>query len=530
MFVLPVGTKSSLALKPVVTISIIAACVIIHVLSGLAGRDVHDDLLAVHRDLYADQVKLYLMENDAFYLENGYFDDAPRAALDAIPRSRSYEELESNIYQAMGGSFTCFQELERFGRTLYGRESSFYASSPDAMEIHRRWKQLQAREDEVLGGLVSYSLGLVPRRMGRFWTFLTHIFIHGDIWHLLGNMLFLWVVGCLLEDTWGRWPFLAFYLAGGVFAGWAHCLQDTSSGIPLIGASGAIAAAMGAFTVRHFMTKIKFFYFVIFFFRPIWGTFFLPAFVFLPFWFAQQIALKSLSDMVGGSGVAYMAHIVGYLGGVITALVFKATGFEKRMLDPMVRQRQIKEGVLRDPRFIEALEHLGRGGYERAGMLFSRLMEENPEDRVLQQDIASALRESGRLDESRALEEAALRGLLIDSRHEEACELALRIVREDPDAPADPRLLLKAGRNLASSGRFGEASDIYRWIIHRGASPALSAKAAIALARLIVEKKGDVMGALSALDETRDMDLPDALRTTVEEVRSSISEQAGQFA
>ena len=67
------------------------------------------------------------------------------------------------------------------------------------------------KEDNILAELPTYSLGLVPRKMNRIWTFLTHLFLHGGIWHLLGNMLFLWVVGCLLEDSWGRFPFLIFY-------------------------------------------------------------------------------------------------------------------------------------------------------------------------------------------------------------------------------------------------------------------------------------------------------------------------------
>ena len=380
MIILPIGTKSTLALKPKVTITLIAVCIVIHILASMSGGDVYDDLFEVERDLYAAQVRLYLMENDQFYLENGYIEQMQEHALEAIPRSRDYADLESNIFMAMGSSMDCFQELEEFGGTLYERDSSFYEHTPIQSDIYARWNSLQAKEDEVLGGLVSFSLGLVPRKMNRFWTFITHMFLHGDIWHLLGNMLFLWVVGCLLEDTWGRGPFLAFYLAGGVFAGWAHCLQDTSSAIPLIGASGAIAAAMGAFTVRHFMTKIKFGYFFVFFFRPFWGTFHLPAFVFLPFWFIQQVALKSLSDFMGGTGVAYLAHIAGYLGGVIVALTFKATGFEQKMIDPIVKRKQVKEGVLKDPRFDEACDLLRKGAKERAHMLFTQLLAENPND------------------------------------------------------------------------------------------------------------------------------------------------------
>ncbi|MCK4537903.1 MAG: rhomboid family intramembrane serine protease [Candidatus Krumholzibacteria bacterium] len=527
MFIIPVGTKSALALKPKVTISLIVICIVVHMLTSMTGGDIQSDLFKVERKIYHVQVHLFLLENDEFYLENGYIDNLQEMAMDGIAGSSDYADLESNIFTAMGNSFSCFKDLESFGNTLYKRDASFYEGEPFRQELLAKWKDIQKKEESVLNRIPSFSLGLVPRNMNRFWTFVTHLFLHGDIWHLLGNMLFLWVVGCLLEDTWGRGPFLAFYLCGGIFAGLAHCLQDTSSGMPLIGASGAIAAAMGAFTVRHFMTKIRFFYFFLLLFRPFWGTFHLPAFVFLPFWFIQQVALKSLSDSVGGSNVAYLAHIMGYLAGIVTALIFRTTGLEEKVIDPLVKKKRIKEGVLKDPRFDEACDSLRQGGVERAKILFSQLVRENPENFDLAGDIAMIYREAGIENDYLSINELTMKNLLLKGRMDEASGLALDMIHVQADTAINPQLLHKVGKHLQNAGRHGEAHDIYRSIIKANISPTMSAKASIALAKLLSSELNNVYDAIETLDYALTLEIEPALKSTILEIKSTMESLAG---
>jgi membrane associated rhomboid family serine protease len=364
--------------------------------------------------------------------------------------------------------------------------------------------------------------------MGRIYTFITHMFVHGDIWHLLGNMLFLWVVGCLLEDSWGRWPFLGFYLLGGIIAGAAHCLQDTSSAIPLIGASGAIAAAMGAFTIRHFMTKIKFFYFFIFLFRPLWGTFYLPAFIFLPFWFVEQLVLKSISDFVGAADVAYLAHIAGYMAGVSAALIVKATDLEKKWLAPMVNRKQIDEGVLKDPRFEEACQLIETGNVERGRMLFDRLLAERPDDIGLKHDIATIYREHGLGDASCELAADAMKAMLLQSRDEEAAQLALEMIGDRSPACVDlnPQLLLRVGRWLAAHDRYGEAHDVYRFIIGVGTVPQISAKASLALAKTLAGPMDNPRDAEAVLEEALRLDVGPQMHEEIETALAALGRPA----
>jgi len=523
--IIPIGTKADLALKPKVTIGLIAACIVVHILASSMSGQTGEDMFRVYRDLYAQQVRLYVMERNGEDGLPGYISPEATSGIEKMENAEDYYNLEMGLIEAMGGSYDAFDDIEAFGMDLAERDESYYPEFSQEASDFTCWQRLKKREAAVLDSHVNYALGLVPARMARVHTFITHMFLHGDIWHLLGNMLFLWVVGCLLEDTWGRKTFLGFYLLGGVFAGLAHCLSESGSSVPMIGASGAIAAAMGAFTVRHFLTKIKFFYFFLLFFRPFWGTFYLPAFVFLPFWFIQQVAFKELSDFMGGSGVAYVAHIAGYLGGVVTALVFKATGVETRWIDPAVQKARVDNGVLKDPRFDDARELLTSGNIERARLLFDTLVSERPQDLNLQQDIAALYREHDMCDESCEINEKVLKNLLIKSRNEDAARLALEIVEDRSPASVDvnPQLLLRSAKWLSSQSHFPEAVDIHRFIITCNNVPSVTAKSSIALAKVLDSEMGDSREAVAVLERALDLEISPELKDQVSEAMITLT-------
>ena len=139
------------------------------------------------------------------------------------------------------------------------------------------------------------------------------MFLHGSLLHIGGNMLFLWVFGNNIEDRMGKVWYLIFYLAGGFAAALAHILVDPSSTIPIIGASGAIAAVMGAYLVLFPNAPVRtLFIFYIILFRDI------PAKWLLGFWFISQFFIGA------GSGVAYMAHVGGFIFGVIVAGILRS--------------------------------------------------------------------------------------------------------------------------------------------------------------------------------------------------------------
>ena len=145
-------------------------------------------------------------------------------------------------------------------------------------------------------------------------TLVTSMFMHAGWMHIIGNMVYLWAFGRAIEEAMGGFRFLFFYLVGGVIAMSAQILGDPFSHIPCLGASGAIAAVMGAFIITFPRDRIKTFVFVFIFFRVT----LIPAVLLIGFWFLMQVLNFGSVAEVRTGGVAYLAHIAGFLFGVIT--------------------------------------------------------------------------------------------------------------------------------------------------------------------------------------------------------------------
>ena len=175
-----------------------------------------------------------------------------------------------------------------------------------------------------------YRFGLIPSAPTATGLF-AHMFLHGGWLHLIPNLFFLFLTGSFIEDRWGRGLYALFYVAAGIAGAALFVSKSPGFQGPLIGASGAIAGAMGAFLVCFARTKIKFFYWLGFFF----GTFSAPAWLMLPLWFVNEILTASLMDAInpggGGGGVAYWAHVGGFGFGVTAALAIRFAGIEERL-------------------------------------------------------------------------------------------------------------------------------------------------------------------------------------------------------
>jgi membrane associated rhomboid family serine protease len=153
---------------------------------------------------------------------------------------------------------------------------------------------------------------------------LTSMFLHGSWLHVLGNMLFLWIFGNNVEDRLGRIPFLLFYLVGGVAAALSQVVIDPHSTIPLVGASGAIAAALGAYIVLFPGARILSLVFLGFFYQLLEVS----ALVVLCFWFSLQMlsGLSALGAETANGSVAFFAHIGGFALGVVVGLILRLVG------------------------------------------------------------------------------------------------------------------------------------------------------------------------------------------------------------
>lgn len=197
-----------------------------------------------------------------------------------------------------------------------------------ALNFYVFFRQFMMPGTQVEGFLLRY--GLVPallteRLQEMSWLGLlyaplfTSFFLHGGLFHLLSNMLYLWVFGDNIEDRLGHFRFLIFYVLCGLLANGAHYLTDIYSPIPLIGASGAVAGVLGAYFISYPHAKVTSLVFFLFFIsvREI------PAFYFLLFWIVIQIMNGVSSFGAMGVAVAWWAHIGGFFAGILLMLLLR---------------------------------------------------------------------------------------------------------------------------------------------------------------------------------------------------------------
>ena len=150
------------------------------------------------------------------------------------------------------------------------------------------------------------------------WTVLTSMFMHGGWFHLIGNMWFLWVFGNNIEDSMGHARYLVFYLLCGALAAGAHIVSDPGSGIPTVGASGAISGIMGAYMVLYPRVRVHTLIFLVVYVRVIPMT----ALAVLGIWFGLQLFSGLAAGSSAGGGVAFWAHVGGFVAGVVLVKLF----------------------------------------------------------------------------------------------------------------------------------------------------------------------------------------------------------------
>jgi membrane associated rhomboid family serine protease len=167
------------------------------------------------------------------------------------------------------------------------------------------------------------SLGQATERpaLAALSTLITSQFLHGGLFHIASNMLFLWIFGNNVEDRLGKIRFVIFYLLCGIIAALAQVMGDPSSTTPMLGASGAIAGIMGAYLFMFPGTQVLTLIWIVIFIRLVW----LPASLIIIYWILLQVVLQLFSAGQQG-GVAYLAHIGGFAGGIALYFLLKMLG------------------------------------------------------------------------------------------------------------------------------------------------------------------------------------------------------------
>jgi membrane associated rhomboid family serine protease len=237
---------------------------------------------------------------------------------------------------------------------------------PEAMQ--EEMDSLSKRYEELDSASIVSKYAFIPAHPTAM-SYLTANFLHGGWLHLIGNMWFLWLAGGILEDTWGRLIYPAFYLTAGILALQVHAWVNAGSITPTIGASGAIAGLMGAFLVRFPTTKIEMGWLLMFrFYR-----FKAAAYWLLPLWLLMEVFYGSLFGQT--SGVAHWAHIGGFVFGGLIALGVRASKLEQ------MAEKGIQEKItwVSHPLLAEASEQMEKGELDPAASNLKKLLKEKPD-------------------------------------------------------------------------------------------------------------------------------------------------------
>jgi membrane associated rhomboid family serine protease len=231
--------------------------------------------------------------------------------------------------------------------------------------VYSKWKRLRNIYEKKLSRVVFFNYGFRPAYKSLTTSF-TYMFLHGSFGHLLGNMIFLWIVGCVLELGCGRILYTGIYLIGGLLSVGLFWLIYMQSTVPLVGASGAIAGLMGTFTVLFGKKKVNIFYSLGFYFNYVK----VPAIILLPIWIGNELYQLFFS---GISQVAYVAHIGGLAGGAI--LGFISLKFPV-ILDENIFKEDSKDEIT--PLIEEALQSISELDMEQGRKLLNKVLEKEP--------------------------------------------------------------------------------------------------------------------------------------------------------
>jgi membrane associated rhomboid family serine protease len=340
-----------------------------------------------------------------------------------------------------------------------------------------KWKELRAHYQNLRSQIISIRYGFIPAQ-SRPVTFLTYMFLHGSFGHLLGNMIFLWLVGCMLEMGSGRLFCGAAYMLTGLGSVLLFRLIYPQGSVPLVGASGAISGLMGAFTVLYGKKKVKIFYSLGFYFNYLETR----AIFLLPVWTANEFYQLLCGE---AANVAYVAHIGGLISGALLGMInlkllraYNADALDPepedeispliekallhiRQLDMETGGRLLEQALMKAPEHIVAMTHLYNVRrtdpqdprfHAIAGQLLNRLTLENAHFKAAGNifDDYSKLTKRPRLSS-----ELYFRMILVlsGSGFPEKAERILAVfLKQKPNFPGIPRALLKLAGGYRQKG------------------------------------------------------------------------------
>ncbi len=446
MFIIPLIGRISWRNPPFVTIGIILVnCLVFFLIqAGESEKQYEASRYYFESGLANIEVPHYITYREGHFQRSENPSDTQ--ALDQDTVTQFYLEMERD--------FVFLQKLNN--------DEIILSSDPQYAE----WKYLKNQYEHKRSQIIALEYGFRPAYKS-FLTALTYMFLHGSVGHLFGNMVFLWIVGCMLEMGLGRLLYVGLYICGGIVAAGVFWLIYMNSTLPVVGASGAIAGLMGAFAVLFGKKKIKIFYSLGFYFNYLK----IPAIVLLPIWIGNEFF-----QLFFGSAqhVAYVAHIGGLMGGALIGfLILKlCIPLNKDVFD------EIPEDEIA-PLMEEALKHIAELDMERGRQLLGQVLAKDPENI----DALTHLFNASKLNpEAEEFHGTAKKLIFQLSRSNHSCEKANKIYQEYIGLTRRPRLsaqiYLQLSAMFSATGHLENAVKIITLLVKKmpespGIPPAL---------------------------------------------------------
>jgi len=460
--VLPIGHEDQRVQRwPVVTIGLIVLNLALLIYSQAAMKQ------------QARVIRQRWQEFARYYMENVEL-DLPQKLKDMLPKDK-------------------LNQID-FSRSLGGT----LRSTPEELETSQKHlNQLFDRVLEATQASVFYRYGYIPDKGGVL-QMVTYAFLHGGFWHFFGNMLILWLVAPNIEDTMGRILFPLFYLVSAVFAAMGHAIFHSASQVPLIGASGAVAAMMGAFLIKMTRTRIRFFYVVFFFFFKA-GTFSLPAYIVLPIWLGIQVLQGLISISVKIVSVAFWAHVAGFLFGLFMSLILKHSKVEEKYIEKSLEK---KVGLFKQE-YLRALELIDTGQSTQALPVLQRLMKEQRGDPIVGAELAKIYLARGDTAKAQMYANTAYAAFLSRDMPDSVVELYENMLAADAAFLPAARICLEIAGLLRRRQRYEEAMSLCRQAFNLYRQTPLSVELVITYSDILLKDQADVEQAARFLSRAR---------------------------
>jgi len=424
MIVIPIGHESDTVRRlPWVTFSLMAVCIIVHIFLSIQVSKAEKELMSTAEELVQ------------FYIQHPYL------TLDQEAKDILFGEEDRERVEAI---------LSMYGQGAARSESSIQREEQEKLD------QLSFRLKSLMLDIPYRKWGFIPAEQ-TFAALLTYMFVHGGWLHLLGNLLLLYLMGPFIEDLWGRGVFAAFYLGVGMVSALMYAQHYPNFSGPLIGASGAIAGIMGAFLIKYWKTRIRFFYWIGIIFR---GTFEAPAYMMLPLWLGLEIFNAKVVDSLSaqGGGVAHWAHVWGFVLGVAVAVGMMVFRVEEKYIHPKIGAK-IQTGDKALGNFIKAVQKKNMGRIDEAYSLLLEEAKRNPSPDVVETLWACAL-ELGKVEEAAKFFIIAVENEIRRDQMESAFRHFSQLRQEVPQAVLRPTYAFALLKYLTDRQELEEAKKV----------------------------------------------------------------------